>query len=60
MTRETATTYGYVHWDPAGAEVHSVDVPVSPEGDGWRLVSTCTGEMRFSRQPIFWTWERET
>ena len=59
MSLEHATTYGSLQWDGTATSVEYADDPVQPDGDGWRLVSSAIGALRFSQQPILWFWERE-
>jgi hypothetical protein len=57
--KEHKTTFGDIAWDENAMHIEGADDPVSPEGDGWNLVGSAIGSLRFSRQPIFWFWERE-
>lgn len=59
MSFEHKSTMGVVHWNERASEVETVDDPVQPDGDGWMLVGSTISELRFSRQYIFWFWQRE-
>ncbi len=57
--KEYSTTYGELRWDETASSVLQADDPIEPPGDGWRLVSSVLGELRYSVQTILWFWERE-
>lgn len=58
MAYEYATTIGDLVWDEPARDVVIYPPPIVPEGEGWRLVSSVIGELRFSKQPVLWFWER--
>jgi hypothetical protein len=53
------TTIGTVWWNQSASDIERADNPDPPAGKGWRLVSSCVSEVRYSKQHIFWFWERE-
>jgi hypothetical protein len=57
MRKEHASTVGHVtRWDPVTRrllELPRVDAPVSPEGEGWKLVAATVDEKH-----VYWFWER--
>ena len=59
MKYEYATTHDEIRYDERGNYVESAPNPVPPDGDGWVLVATCVGHLRYSRMAVFWSWQRE-
>lgn len=59
MQYEYKTTFGALRWDERATVVEDADDPVSPPGENWRLVGTSLGALKFSTQPIVWSWERK-
>jgi hypothetical protein len=60
MATEYKTTMGRMHWNERATSMEYADDPVPPEGEGWKMVGSAVGELRYSEQPLLWFWERKT
>ena len=56
---EYKTTSGTMYYDDYGYNIDALTDPITPEGEGWQLVSSCCGPMRDSRIEVFWFWSRQ-
>ena len=58
MMFEYRSTFGRAEYADDGFTLLFVDDPDPPDGEGWELVSTCLGEMRYSVCALIWSWQR--